>query len=573
MDKITGEKITGGLLLIRALKAHGIRRLFTIPGAPLFPVYEACLNEGVEVVTGRHESALIHMAEGWSRATGNQSVVLVSPGPGLANSVAGIAIAFAECSPVIVLSGIDVPANLGRGGRQELPQVAMCAPVTKWSALLSGSKRIPEYIDKAFRIAVNGMPGPVHISITSDTFPERIEVEAGVISPPAHTQPTAAAQAEPAFIEQALELLSQAERPLIVAGAAAFWSHAGDLLRQFIETVKIPLMTVEQARGLVPDNHPYCFGDGYGTVNQAAQLQGSVDVLLLLGDRLDHAFAYGNCFGSAKIIHICPDANEIGKNHPIECGVACDVRAAIAQLLEAAKARPWNEPAAWVEMLRETRRAQAARAERMAVSSQPGVHPARIALEVERLLDEQSILAFDGGDFSSWVRYCMTARRPGGWLASTVLGHLGVGLPYAMGAKLAFPDAKVVVMTGDGALGFSVMELETAVRYRIPVVIVVGNDAAYGVEVYYQQKWFGPDRVVGTELTNTRWDLLAASLGAHGEYVDAPEQLGPALERAFESGKPACVNVMTQRTPSPQTQTFSRIYLLKQAHARKNASG
>lgn len=563
--------ITGGQLLIRALKAHGLRRLYTLPGAPLFPVYEACLDEGVEVLTGRHESTLIYMAEGWSRATGNPSVVLVSPGPGLANSMAGISIAFAECSPVIVLSGIDVPANLGRGGRQELPQVAMCAPVTKWSSLLSSSKRLPEYIDKAFRIATHGMPGPVQISITSDIFPELVEVEDDTLSPPARTQPTAAAQAEPAFIKQALELLSGAERPLIIAGGAAFWSHAGNLLRQFVETVKIPLLTVEQARGLVPDNHPYCFGDGYGTLNLAAQLEGEVDVLLLLGERMEHSFAYGNCFGQAKIIHICPDANEIGRNHPIECGVACDVRAATAQLLEAAKTLPWQEPAKWLALLRDSRSGQAARVKRVAASTRPGVHPARIALEVEALLDEQSILAFDGGDFSSWARFSMTAHRPGGWLASTVLGYLGVGLPYAMGAKLAFPDAKAVVMTGDGALGFSVMEMETAVRYGIPVVIVVANDAAYGVEVYYQQKWFGPDRVVGTELTNTRWDLLAESLGGHGEFVNAPEQLRPALERAFASGKPACVNVISQRTPSPQTEIFSRLYLRKRAKALKNA--
>jgi acetolactate synthase-1/2/3 large subunit len=164
--ELSMEKITGGHLLIQALKAHGIRRLFTLPGAPLFPVYEACLNEGIEVFTARHESGLIHIAEGWSRATGNPSVVLVSPGPGLANSVPGTSIAFAECSPVIVLSGIDAPANLGRGGRQELPQVAMCAPITKWAALLSNGSRIPEYIAKAFRISMNGMPGPVHISIT-----------------------------------------------------------------------------------------------------------------------------------------------------------------------------------------------------------------------------------------------------------------------------------------------------------------------------------------------------------------------------------------------------------------------
>ena len=566
------QKITGGHFLIRALKAHGIKRLFTIPGAPLFPVYEGCLSEGVEVIVGRHESGLLHVAEGWSRATGKPAVMLASPGPGHANSIPAVSIAYAECSPVIFLSGIDIAANLGKGGRQELPQVEMCTPITKWAALLSSGKRIPEFIAKAFRIATTGMPGPVHISITADTLSGLIDVDDDTIPPAQSTQPTSPPGADPAFIEQTLALLAKAERPLIIAGAGAFWSGASDELRRFIETVKIPLMTVEQARGLVPDNHPYCFGDGYGTVNQAAQLQAGADVIMVLGDRIDCAFAYGNCFGPAKIIHICPDANEIGKNHRIELGVACDSRAALLQLLEAAGRRPWNEPAEWVNALRETRRDQAARCERSAASStEPGVHPARIALEVEKMLGEQDILAFDGGDFSSWARYCMTARRPGGWLASTILGHLGVGLPYGMGAKMAFPESKVVVMTGDGAAGFSIMEFETAVRHRLPIVVVIANDSAYGVEVYYQQKWFGPDHVIGTELTNTRWDILAESIGGHGEYVDTPEKLKPALERAFASGKPAIVNVIAQRTPSPQTQTFSRMYLLKRANARRNA--
>jgi len=552
---------------VRALKSHGINRLFTLPGAPLFPVYEACLNEGVEILVGRHEASLVHMAEGWSRATGKPSVFLAAPGPGHSNAVPGISIAYAECSPVIVLSGIDVMANLGKGGRQELPQVEMCLPITKWSALLSNGKRIPEFVAKAFRTATNGMPGPVHISITADTLSGMFEVDENSVPPPNQTRPTSVARAEPEFIERALALLSKAERPIIIAGADAFWSQAGSVLRQFIEIVQIPLFTVEQARGLIPDNHPYCVGDGYGTVNQAAQLENRADVLMVLGDRIDCAFAYGSCFGPAKIIHICPEADEIGKNHRIECGVACDTRAVTSQLLEAAAAMQWQERTEWVATLRETRRDQEKRARKMAISTEPGVHPARIALEVEKLLDDQSIIAFDGGDFSSWARYCMTARRPGGWLASTVLGHLGVGLPYAIGAKMAFPESKAVVLTGDGALGFSIMEFETAVRYRIPVVVVVANDAAYGVEVYYQQKWFGPDRVVGTELSNTRWDLLAESIGGHGEYVDTPEKLQPALERAFASGKPACVNVISQRTPSPQTQTFSRMYLMKRAKA------
>ncbi len=511
------------------------------------------------------------MAEGWSRTTGEPSVVLLSPGPGHANGVPAIATAFAECTPVILLSGIDAAAKLGRGARQEIPQVNMCAPITKWSALLSDPKRIPEYIARAFRTATTGMPGPVHISITADTLSAQVDPADAPITPVRQTQPTAGSGAEPAFIEQALDLLANAERPLIIAGVAAFWSRAGNELRQFIETVKIPLFTVEQARGLVPDNHPYCFGDGYGTINPAAQLLNRADVILLLGERIDCAFSYGSCFGPAKIIHICPDPAEIGKNHPIECGVACDARIAITQLLEAAKSRKWMEAAPWLETLRNTRRDHISKVEALAASAESPVHPARIALEVEKILDARDILTFDGGDFTGWARYCTTAHRAGGWLASTVLGHLGVGLPYAIGAKLASPESKVIALTGDGALGFSVMEFETAVRHNIPVIVVVANDAAFGVEVYYQAKWFGPDRVIGTELTNTRWDLMAKSMGAFGELVEKPDQLRPALERAIASGKAACVNVMCQRTPSPQTQSFSRIYLLRRAKAAKPA--
>jgi acetolactate synthase-1/2/3 large subunit len=566
---LEANKVTGARLLVRALKAHGIHRIFSIPGAPLFPVYEACLDESVEVISGRHEGSLVHTAEGLSRASGKPSVVVLAPGPGLSNGVPGIAVAHAECSPVIVISGIDVYANLGRGGRQEIPQVEMCHPITKWSALLSNGKWIPEHISRAFRIAMTGVPGPVHIAMTADSISGVVDASEVPMPAPAASRPTSLGGADPAFIEQALGLLAKAQRPLVFAGVGAFWSQAGSVLRQFIETVRIPLFTVEQARGLIPDDHPYCFGEGYGPVNPAAQLLARADVILVLGERMDAPMSYGSVFGSAKVIHVYPDPREIGKNFPVECGVACDVRQATAQLLEAAAARKWKEPSEWVEMLRETKRDHRERVRKLAESDHAPVHPARIAFEVEKLLDEQGILVFDGGDFHGWARYCATARRPGGWLASTVLGHLGIGLPYAIGAKLAFPGSRVVVLSGDGALGFSVMEFETAVRHKIPVVVVVANDAGYGIEVYYQEKWFGPDRITTTELSNTRWDLLAQSMGAWGEYVDAPDKLQPALQRALACGKPACVNVVSHRTPSPMALTYSRMYLMKRAKAKK----
>jgi acetolactate synthase-1/2/3 large subunit len=562
------EKMTGGLLLVRSLISQGVGRVYSLPGAPLFPFYEACLDEGVEVVVGRHEEALVHTAEGWSRATGEPSVVLLAPGPGHANGVPAIATAHAECSPVIVLSGIDAAAKLGRGGRQEIPQVEMCAPVTKWSALLSDPRRIPEYVDRAFRTATTGMPGPVHISVTADTLSGTVDPAEVPILSPARTRVGFAPAAEWAFVERTISLMAAAERPAVIAGGAAFWSRAGPELTRLVETVKAPLFTVEHARGLVPDDHAYCFGDGYSTVNPVAQALSRADLILILGERIDCPFSYGSCFGSAKVVHVHPDAEEIGKNHPVECGVACDVRVVTSQLAEAAGARTWTESSAWLDSLRQAGRDHRARVRALAATDGPAVHPARIALEVEEVLDDRGILVFDGGDFSSWARFATTARRPGGWLASTVLGYLGVGLPYALGAKIARPESTVVVLTGDGAVGFSAMEFETAVRHKIPVVVVVGNDAAFGVEVYYQEKWFGPARVVGTELTDTRWDLLAESMGAHGEFVGSPEGLRPALERAIASGRPACVNVACRRTPSPQTQTFSRMYLLRRDKAR-----
>lgn len=564
------DKVTGGHLLVRALKAHGVKHVFSLPGAPLFPFYEACLDQSLEIIVGRHEEAIVHMAEGWSRTTGHPSVVLLSPGPGHSNGVPGLATAHAECSPVIMLSGIDVAARLGTGARQELPQVEMCAPITKWSALLSDGKRITEYVDRAFRTVTTGMPGPVHISVTADCLSGTIEQAGGGAPISGYSRPTFSPGAEPAFIDEVLELLAKAQCPLMIAGGAAFWSRAGSALREFIELTKLPLFTVEQARGLISDHHPYCFGDAYSTVNPVAQLLSRADLIIVLGERIDCTFAYGSCFGAARIVHICLNPEEIGKNRQVECGVAGDPRIVTSQLLEAARERQWVERTCWLEALRAAKLDHEQRVRSLACSGESGgpVHPARIAFEVEKLLDDRDILTFDGGDFTGWARFCTTARRPGGWLASTVLGYLGVGLPYALGAKLASPESKVFVLTGDGALAFSVMEFETAVRHNIPVVVVVANDAAFGVEVYYQAKWFGPDRVVGTELTNTRWDLMAQAMGAWGELVDTPDKLAPALQRAVASGKPACVNVLCQRTPSPQTQSFSRVYLMRRAKAR-----
>jgi acetolactate synthase I/II/III large subunit len=561
-------KISGAEILVRALKTQGVQKLFSLPGAEFLPVYDACLREGIEIISGRHEGAVVQTAEGWSRVAGKPAVAALAVGPGLANGVAGFATAYAECSPVIMLSGTDESGRLGKGARQELPQVQMCAPLAKWSALVTETQRIPEAIATAFEMATGGFPGPVHLSLPADTLEQPVEEQAVTWPQPRWGPPGGGRGAENELIEAALDLLAGARRPVIVAGITAFWSQAGAALQSLVETTGVPLFTVERSRGLVSDDHPYCFGDGSAIVNPAAQMIHYADTVALLGDKIDCRFGWGQVFGKAKVIQVCPDPAEIGRNCPVRLGLAGDARVVTEQLLAAAHQRPWQERTSWLETLRQARREQQAQVMELDASPEAVPHAVHLAGAVEEFLDADSILVFDGGDCSGWARFRLKARRPGGWQASSVLGHLGCGLPYALGAQVASPGSRVVLLTGDGALGFSVMEFETAVRHRLPVVIVVANDAAWGFEEYVQSNWFGPDRLVATKLGNVRWDGMAKAMGGWGEFVDRREDLRPALARAFAAGVPACVNVLTRSTPSPLSQSFLRQFTRRRAQIR-----
>jgi acetolactate synthase-1/2/3 large subunit len=512
----------------------------------------------------------VQTAEGWSRVAGVPAVAVIPEGSGHANAVSGLATAWAEASPVIMISGADDSRNLGKGAIQELPQVALCQPITKWSVLVTDTRRIPEHVAAAFRLAMTGFPGPVHLSVPADVLETAVDERDAPVTAPAASRPTHASEPGAAFVDQAVDLLARAERPAMIAGMGAFWSGAGDALRRLVETTRVPLFTVERARGLVSDEHPGCFGDGYTSVNPAAENLHHADVVLLLGEKVDCRLAYGYSFGHARLIHVSPDPAEIGRNRAVTLGAGCDTGAAIARLLEAAEARRWTERTPWVECLRAARRQHEERMRALADATDVPPHPVRIAAEVERLLAPDTVLVFDGGDFSGWVRAWLKARRPGGWQLSTVLGHLGTGLPYAIGAALAAPDSRVVLLTGDGSLGFSVMEFETAIRHRLPIVVVVGSDAAWGIEECFQAAWYGPDRLVNTKLTPVRWDRMAQAMGGWGEQVERPEELRPALERAFAAGVPACVNVTTKTLASPMAEAFARVFARRRGRTRQS---
>jgi thiamine pyrophosphate-dependent acetolactate synthase large subunit-like protein len=388
---------SGGEILVRALRRHGARKVFSLPGAELFPVYDECLSPGPEPITGRHEGAVVQSAEGWARATGEVGVALLVVGPGHANGVAGFATASAECSPAMVMSGIDESRHLGRGARQELSQVEKCAPLAKWSAMISDDDRIPESIGGAFAAAIEGFPGPVRLSFPADTL-EQVVDETGVFWPPIDSELADELKcADPAQIQAVLDLLELARRPVVIAGIAAFWSNAGPAPQQLVDTTEVPLFTVEQSRRLVSDEHPSCSGDGSAAVNHAAQIIHYADVLVLLGDKVDCRYGHGHAFGKAKVIQICPDASEIGKHYPVRLGLAGNMRVVTEQLLAGARQREWREKNSWLDTLREARQQQRARILELERSGEVTPHPAHVAEAVREGLDASSILVIDGG--------------------------------------------------------------------------------------------------------------------------------------------------------------------------------
>jgi acetolactate synthase-1/2/3 large subunit len=565
-------KISGAQILVRALKAEGVTYVFGLAGVGIFPIFDACLNENLRIIDVRHETAGVFMAGATARITGQPGVCLVTEGPGHANAIAGLTTMYAEDTPVVLISGCAETENWGRGAIQEIPQVEMAAPVAKWAAMVPHVRRLPEMLAMAFRIARSGQPGPVHLTVPIDALDQEVEEASLPPYQPERRRPSGATAAEPRLIREAVACLAAAARPAVVAGIGAWWSGAGEALRAFIELTRIPLFTVELARGLVSDDHPLCLGAGYPSMNPMASKLREADVVLVLGERLDFRFGFGEAFGpGVQLIQVYPEAREIGRNAPVRLGLAADSRAVVEQLLEEARGRAWSERP-WVGELREERQKQQARFEALAASEQAPLHPLRVAKEVNAVLRDDDIVILDGADFAAWVRLLIKARRPGHWLTHGRLGMIGTGIPYGVAAQLARPQARVIVFVGDGSVGFHFMEFDTAIRHGLPIVVVIGNDAAWGVEQHFQRALYGPDRLVATSLRRARYDQMVQALGGHGEYVERPEQLPPALERALAAGVPACVNVATELLLSPSAEAFCQYLVKRRAQVRGEAS-
>jgi acetolactate synthase-1/2/3 large subunit len=532
----------GGILAARALAAEGIDTIFALPGGHNLPLFEGARVAGMRLIDTRHEESAVMMAEGWALATGRVGVASVTAGPGLTNAVPGIAEAHKAGAPVVVISGRTGLHQRGREAVQDVDQLALVAPITKWREQCLAPERIPQYVREAVHQARSGAPGVAYLEIPQDVFGSHAQA-AEKPWPAGH--PDARSAAPQGDVERAAELLATSARPVVLAGSGAFFSGAGDALRDFAERSGVPVITTSAARGLLDDDHPRCAG---GLVHGGIALASS-DAVLVLGSRFNANLLWGGAplFPPAgRVVQVDVRAEHLGGERLPEVGLAGDARTVLEALAEA-----WPKPAeqfdGWCEQARQGAAMSFQSWEAETERPANGVHPGWLARETARFAEELGgcTTVSDGGDSVLWGIAFFRAHRPGTQLyIGSALGTLGIGLPFAVAARTA-RDEPVILFTGDGAFGLSAMELDTAARHRLPVVCVVVNNGGWGDVRHEQRAFYGHEADVGAILSTMRYDLLAEAVGGHGETVESPEQLRPALARAVEFDGPSVINVLT----------------------------
>jgi acetolactate synthase-1/2/3 large subunit len=544
--------LTGGQLVARVLRQAGVGHVFTLCGGHILPIYDGCLDEGIAVVDVRHEQAAAHAADAYARLTRGIGVAMVAPGPGVTDAVTGIANAYAARSPVLLIGGAAPLGLRGLGALQEMEQVALLRPITKGSFTVPETRQIPEVLTTAIRTALSGRPGPVFVEIPVDLLMTTLEDRLAPI-PTQYVH-----RARPAMDADALatleRLLAAAERPVVVAGGGVYWDDAAKALGAFAERAGAPVFMNGAGRGALPTGHPNAFAQARGMALAGA------DLVLVLGAPLDFRLGYGRSptfAEQAKVVMIDVDAAELGRNRPLELGVVADTAVALRQALDVVSPAMAARVAPWLGAVRAREVAARAKLEGFCASAETPISHYRLAAELARVVGPDTIVVGDGGDVVGCAAKIIPLHRPGQWLDPGPLGCLGVGPSFALTAKLLHPEQRVLLVAGDGALGLNGMELETAVRFKLPLVCVVGNDGGWGQIRNPQLSFYGEARAVATSLPVTRFDLLAEALGARGVLVREPDAIRPALERALGSGEVWCVNVVLDPAAYRRTGTVS----------------
>ena len=443
-------KITGCHLITRALRAEGIDTVFALAGDHTLALMDLMAEEGFRFIDTRHEQSAVHMANAWSRISGSPGVCLFTT-PGHANAIAGLTLAWHMESPVINIVGCADQSRLGQGAMQEIDQVGMARPVTRGAWLVPDTLRIPEFVARAFRTSLGARRGPVHLTIPLDV--QLAEVDEGLVPSyrPEGYRPSGQVRGDPARVKEAIELLNRAERPMIVAGNGAF-SASSSALERLLEVTGLPIFTEEAARGLVSDDHPSCFGYADHRVSATAARISSADAILYLGKKLDFTISFGRpptLHPEVRIVQVEPVADFIGVSRGVDVAVVGDVGAVVEQLAQEAEGYRWRENPAIPE-LAEAREEERRQLESLAADSVP-IHAMSVHKALAPMLDKDSCLVFEGSDFALYGAAYHPSLGSGRWFSGGTLGMIGWGVPFGLGAQVALPDSRVVVLTGDGA--------------------------------------------------------------------------------------------------------------------------
>lgn len=537
------NRLDGGQLIVKSLLREGVTHLFTLSGGHLLPIYNACIDHKIRMIDTRHEQAAAHMAEGWSLSTGQIGVCAVTAGPGLTDAVTAICNAHQSNTPMLVIGGRSSLKTNDMGTLQDMDQMALMKPITKWARICHHTKRLPEYIAMAFRNALSGRPGPVYLEVPMDVLFKKIDEEKAIF--PENYRSDIKPAGDPDAVSRAAEMLENSDRPVILAGSGCRWSNAGEALSAFADKTKIPVITRNSGRGVLPDSHELAIT---GSQLELMPVIMQADTILAIGTRFNFTLGFGKVLQPhVNVIQVDIEAEELGFNRGPNIGICGDARNVLKALTEEISETPERS---WVETAKEMVRYTVNNARLNYNLDATPIHEKRLVEEIKEVAGKEATYICDGGDIMLWGSDIFPAERPASVMATGPLGCLGVGLPFALSAKIAEPDRTVILLSGDGTWGLNGMEFDTAVRHDIPVVCVVGNDQAWGMIKHVQETRYGFDKVCCANLGPVRYDLVVEALGGHGEFVEKPEDIKPALKRAIASGKPACVNVICDPTVS-----------------------
>ena len=550
------EPVSGGQLVAEALVNKGVEVIFTLSGGHITPIYQHLENSSIRLFDTRHEQAAVFMAEAYGRMKRKPGVAMVTAGPGFTNALTAIANARQANSPLVLISGCVGVNCSEKLDLQDMDQAPVIAPMVKKALVCHTPSRIPEFIDQAFRTAGSGRPGPVYLELPVDMLNAQCSINTTVTDAKSANTILTSKPVDLAGAEQIVKMIQEAKKPAIFAGSGAWYSNAEQELVAFAEKTGIPVFTSSMGRGTIPDSHPLCFESAVG-VRPGATLfaQAEADLIILLGVRLSLFFLFGDLMDKkAKIIQADIEPEEIGRNQTIDLGIVSDLKPLLAQCNLLIDQGGVTEKLSgqfdeWVEGLRGSDQVSKNTMQPSWDSEETPIHPLRLAKEINEFMNQKGdIVVADGGDTQVWMNMTRMVTEPGKYFDSGLFGCLGVGIPFANAARFLNPDSRVCLIIGDGSVGFNFMEFETALRKKLPVVVVISNDLGWGMIRHSQELKIGHAIEDGTFIGEVQYHKMVEALGGFGKKVTDPNQIRPALEEAFASGKPACINVMTDPT-------------------------